>query len=559
MAIKYYGQLEYVPETRQWSITKAPPHVCIKLKAVFKKIQTGAVQPFNLSDIPDMAADLHWFLQRYPMKMTEADAKYLTKRKNEYVKIVADLETIMLPSYKPGIIKLKKRKKARVYQSKGNEVFMKKRRMLLGDEFGLGKTLSAILPMTIIPERTLPAVVVVQGHMQAQWETDGINQYTNLTCHCIKSRKTYDLPAADVYIVRYTCVSGWVNVFQAMGIKYLVFDEVQELRTGKSAKYDACFQLSNNVAQFCQGLSATPIYNYGGEIFNILDAIDEGCLGTKHEFDREWTGWGNKIDDPEALGTHLREKFLFLRRTREEVGMQLPPINTVIYTVEHDHQVVKESYEMAKQLALRVVHGEFTESGQAARIFDNFLRKTTGISKAKYVAAFVRMMIESGETVLLGGWHHEVYDIWEKEFADLNPCWFTGLESPTQKEKSKQTFIKGESKLLIMSNRSGAGVDGLQERCSIVVNGELDWSPKIHEQFYSRLNRDRKNKEKKQVTAVILISEYGSDPLILDILGEKSRQQQGIVDPGKQILAQQSDVARVKLLAQKFLEKEQAA
>jgi hypothetical protein len=51
---------------------------------------------------------------------------------------------------------------------------------------------------------------------------------------------------------------------------------------------------------------------------------------------------------------------------------------------------------------------------------------------------------------------------------------FTGRESQAEKHEAKRAFCSGESKVLIMSLRAGAGLDGLQRVASIVVFGELD-------------------------------------------------------------------------------------
>jgi hypothetical protein len=49
----------------------------------------------------------------------------------------------------------------------------------------------------------------------------------------------------------------------------------------------------------------------------------------------------------------------------------------------------------------------------------NLLRQATGIAKAPFVADFVRLLVESGEKVLLYGWHREVYSIWRDKLKDL--------------------------------------------------------------------------------------------------------------------------------------------
>ncbi len=189
---------------------------------------------------------------------------------------------------------------------------------------------------------------------------------------------------------------------------------------------------------------------------------------------------------------------------------------------------------------------------QAARDLDWRLRQATGIAKAPYVAAFVKMLLESGETVVLFGWHREVYEIWKDALKDYRPVFFTGTENPAQKEASKEAFLSGETKLLIMSLRAGSGIDGLQEACRTVVFGELDWSPGIHEQAIGRLHRDGQT---DTVTAYYLLADDGSDPVVADVLGVKRLQIEGLRDPDGPLVRQlTTDLDRVKKLAASFLQ-----
>ncbi len=70
------------------------------------------------------------------------------------------------------------------------------------------------------------------------------------------------------------------------------------------------------------------------------------------------------------------------------------------------------------------------------------MRQATGIAKAPYVAEFVRMLVESGESVMLYGWHRDVYNIWLERLAEFNPVMYTGTEGPAAKERSKQAFLE---------------------------------------------------------------------------------------------------------------------
>jgi len=123
-----------------------------------------------------------------------------------------------------------------------------------------------------------------------------------------------------------------------------------------------------------------------------------------------------------------------------------------------------------------------------------------------------------------------VYDIWNRLLADYTPVMITGSESPRRKEEHRQAFIRGDTPLLILSLRSGEGMDGLQQNCSIVIFGELDWSPQVHRQIIGRLHRQG---QMESVLALFLISREGSDPAIADILDLKSEQAFKIMNPGE--------------------------
>lgn len=116
--------------------------------------------------------------------------------------------------------------------------------------------------------------------------------------------------------------------------------------------------------------------------------------------------------------------------------------------------------------------------------------------------------------------------------------------------------MSGESKVMIISLRSGAGMNGLQHVCKMVVIGELDWSPEIMNQLISRVNRDRDDiTEQEQVTVFYLTCDNGSDPPIMDILGLKSSQANGIINPFGAAPKQHSDKSRLKALAQYYIKK----
>lgn len=548
-----FGDLTLSADGTTWCITRAEPHVVIRMKQLFPRIPKTATAVFRFPNDPAHCADLAWFTTRYPLSMASRCARRLAAGRRAYDKTQRELERILTRGFRSdSFAGLQAGMVIREYQAQAIEILKRKTGLLLGDDLGLGKTYAAA-GFCLVPG-VLPAAVVVQTHLQDQW-AEKLSEFTTLTIHRIKGTKPYTLPSADVYIFRYSQLLGWIDTFENRYFKTVIYDEVQELRTGASSgKGEAAHKLSN-FSKYRLGLSATPIYNYGFEIWNILRCIDDTVLGTQEEFRREWCE-DERVKNPEALGTFLREQHIFLRRTKKDVGQHMPAVVPLVETVECDPAAMESIAVLAHRLALQTFSGTFFERGAAARELDMMARQATGVGKALSVAAYVRILLEANVPVMLMGWHRAVYEIWNTTLADFKPVMFTGSESAKQKNDAKQAFLSGKTNLLIMSLRSGAGLDGLQHHCSTVVFGELDWSPKIHEQVIGRLDREGQT---EPVTAIYLNCNDGSDPPIVELLGLKASQSSGIVDPGRVFEAAKADVSRVRALAKQFLDKREIA
>lgn len=551
---KNYGTIIFNKTTNEWILDKIEPHVVIKLKSLFPKIEKTAINPFKLKDSLEVSADLYWIFQRYSLKISKKDLLLLKDKSKNYHKNISNMENILVnKSYSlDSNLNIKDNIVIRPYQSQIAKILNLNKTLICGDDLGLGKTYSGIA--SILFNKKLPAAIVVQTHLTTQW-LNKINEVSHLKTHIIKSRTPYTLPDADVYIFKYSILSGWTNIIETGLFKTVVYDEIQELRAGKATQKGQVSALLSKKADYNLGLSATPIYNYGDEIWNIYNILDENALGDRESFLREWATFGGSkiiINDPKALGSYLRERFLLVRRTKHDVGQDLEPVNKLVYKVEYDENAVKDCMEIAKVLAMKTLNGSFIEKGSAARELDLMLRQYTGVSKAKYVAEFVKVFLDNNEPIILVGWHRDVYDIWLKELKDYKPLMYTGSETTAQKQKNLNSYINGESNLLILSLRSGAGIDGLQKRSSIMVFGELDWSPQVHAQAIGRLYREGQT---EKVMAIFLVSDFGSDPLIMDILGQKNNQSETIMNPTDTIdINPPTDESRIKLLAKKILE-----
>jgi SNF2 family DNA or RNA helicase len=360
-----------------------------------------------------------------------------------------------------------------------------------------------------------------------------------------------------VWILSYSKIAGWAD-FLAGQMKTVIFDEMQELRHTGTDKYAAGARLANDT-RYRVGLTATPIYNYAGEIHSVVSILDPDALGSPDEFAREWASGGYdgrrgcRVTDPAALGTYLRDQGLLLRRTRAEVGRELPPVVTVEQNVDCDHAVLDRLAGDAAKMAQLVLDkaANQTERWRAAGELDLRMRHATGVAKARFVAEFVRLLLESEERVVVWAWHRDVYTLLMERLAEFNPVMYTGSETTAEKEANAEAFKTGGARVLLMSLRSGAGLDGLQGVCKVGVFAELDWSPAVHHQAGGRLARDG---QPDSVVLYYMISDSGSDPPIAEVLDIKRQQAEPVMNPEQGLFTTtEASLDRSQLLAREVL------
>ena len=567
--MKTFGSVKLSKDRKTWAI-ECEPHIVMRLKRVFPKVSRKAHGTIRVTNTIDTCRELDWFMERFPLEMTEADRATLTGESNrhrEQESIVAELLSgVRQPSeYRLAL-------QPRAYQRIAADMAFTQGGLLLADDLGLGKTCSGICLLSRAECR--PALVVTMTHLTYQWEQEIHKFVPAMRTHVLRKGTPYDLrhtkrtkpgqlmltpETPDVIITNYHKLSGWADVLAPI-VNTVIYDEAQELRHNDSAKYKAAEHISNHT-RWRIGLTATPIYNYGDELFHVANCIMPGRLGTKEEFIEEWCKEANarsfSISDPKAFGCYARDSGLMLQRTRAEVGRELPSLTKIPTPVECNSKALEAIEGAAGELA-RIIMGETEEKrGQkmhASEELSGLVRQATGIAKAPYVAAFVRMLVESGKKVVLWGWHRAVYDLWLDALKDLRPVLYTGSESATQKDAARLEFIEGDAKVLVMSLRSGAGLDGLQDVCDTGVFGELDWSPGVHDQCGGRIHRDG---QPNPVFLYFMIANEGSDPIVSDVLGLKKAQADGVMGERDDLL--DSSGANIKALAQMYLAGKAAA
>ena len=516
-----YGTLSYNRKSRVWTI-KGEPCVTELAKRLFPGCDGRGRGVARFTAHRRIVGELNWLMMRYPLEIKEADRarwesaleearEYALRRQRQ--RRAPERATPPEGSFSGEL---------RPFQEQGLAFLLSADRALLADEMGLGKTVQALAYLATTAG--FPALLVVPPHLVRNWqrETERFLQLEGgVRVHVIRGLKPYDLPDADVYIIHYLLLRGWKQELPELGFRTVIFDEIQELRRAGTEKYSAASLLSSGVDHVI-GLSGTPIYNNGGEIWNVVNILDFHFLGDWESFSREWCyGYNsNIVAKPDLLGEHLRREGLMLRRTKQEVLKELPPKRRLVQEIDWDDSLYRDM--MSSAMDKLTLLSETMNTAQRTLLEDQICqeeRQATGCAKAPYVAAFVKTLLDGGEKVLLFAHHHKVMDIYKKEFKGYKSVFITGREGDAAKDAAASAFMNGKTDLCIISLRSASGLN--LQRATCVVFGELDWSPAVHSQAEDRAHRIG---QEDSLLCYYLVSPKGSDQDMQQALGLKVSQ-----------------------------------
>ena len=524
-----YGTLSYNRRSRCW-VVKGDPSVTEMCKRLFPGSAGSKRGEARFPAHRRTAGELCWLMMRFPLTVKMADLPLWDKAVAEaraYAvrqEQAARLPSRMTPPEGSFTGELM------AFQQEGLAFLLQHDRCLLADEMGLGKTVQAL--SWLASTGLFPALVIPPAHLTRNWQEE-ITRFLRVDgapprVHVIRGLTPYALPEADVYVMHYLLLRGWKEALPTLPFRAVIFDEIQELRHTGTEKYSAASLLSES-CEHVIGLSGTPIYNKGGEIWNVINILDYHFLGDWESFSREWCyGYGNAVVvKPDLLGAYLKREGLMLRRTKQEVLRELPPKRRLVQELDWNDKVYARLMEPILPELLRWrSDGTLTASARAMleEQISQRARQATGVAKAPYVCQFVRALLEGGEKVLLFAHHHEVMDIYKKELHAFAPGFITGRETSSMKDRAVERFMTGKTDLVCISLRAASGLN--LQRATCVVFGELDWSPAVHSQAEDRAHRIG---QEDSLLCYYLVSPQGSDAAMQEALGLKVSQFVGLM------------------------------
>ena len=293
---KNFGTLEYVLDkySRTWSWKVTGSRAVTMVSRLIPESWYG--EGPNEAIIPDNSQNIkqiQWILDRYPMEIL---SKSTWRRK-----VIKFASKQIKPKKIEKLNKINPSKqfkgKLHNFQKEGLDFLLKSSgNALLADEMGLGKTVQTLAYLST-EKQASPTLVIAPLVTLRNWQRE-IGKFMKKKSRngrlikgsipsstLIRKGKSEDIGKFDFYIINYELLEKRLDDLSKLNIRSIICDEVQNLRSKTTKKYAAVKKLTAlKSIKYRIGLSGTPIYNHGSEIWPIVDILRPGLLGSFREF-----------------------------------------------------------------------------------------------------------------------------------------------------------------------------------------------------------------------------------------------------------------------------------
>lgn len=448
------------------------------------------------------------------------------------------------------------------YQLDGIAFGLKHRRILIGDEPGLGKTLQSI--GIVDTANAYPALVICPSSLKINWQRE-FEKFTDKKALILDNATRTAWPyfmqigMFHVAIVNYESLRKyfvWDTGGKDFRLKDVVFNDA--IKVFRSVIIDESHRVKDPSAQqtiFTRGiaegkewrilLSGTPVVNRAEDLvaqLSIMGRLQE--FGGRAKFLADY----GENDNLEELSQQLYRRCM-IRREKEKVLTQLPDKTRTDLYVDIAN---REEYSLAEADLAEYLR-QYTECTDReirrkmrmeALVKFMTLRSLSAVGKVKQAIDFVRVFLASGKPLILFCSLHEIVDELCKAFPEAVTV--TGRDNATDKQAAVDAFQSGDAKLIVCSIKA-AGVGLTLTASSNVAFIELPWTYADCCQCEDRAHRIG---QKDNVTCYYLLGHHTIDHTLYRLIHHKK-------SIAAQIMAASDDIPTDTLyfdqLAQAFL------
>jgi SNF2 family DNA or RNA helicase len=392
-------------------------------------------------------------------------------------------------------------------------------RAILADEVGLGKTIEAGIVLKELLLRGLAhrVLILVPASLTVQWQQELEDKFGE-PFTVVKEPGDW---AGSRLVASLDMAKHPRHAAHALSHAYdlLIVDEAHKLKRSTTQAYQFVNQITKRYVLL---LTATPVQNDLIELYNLVNILQPGQLGTVRAFKDRYMDAG----DPRTPKNEGRLRDLLgevmIRHRRSTIGLRLPPRRAGVYhlnlppeerylydglTAYIREEFVQNPDKKHLRLVLATLQRELCSSPQAVA---GTLRKLIADpNHDDYGRERLRGFLEAAERIGVSRKSRAVAELLESFaneqvliFTEFRPTLqhlveyledlghevvsFHGGLSAAEKERAVERFRAGAR--VLVSTESGAEGRNLQF-CHTLINYDLPWNPMRVEQRIGRLHR----------------------------------------------------------------------
>lgn len=431
------------------------------------------------------------------------------------------------------------------YQREGIAYALDKKRCIMGDEPGLGKTAQAIGTMTA--SGAFPVLVICPASLKVNWQREfkkfgGVNAvilddsnravWQNLLTMTAQNGK----PLCQVIITNYESLRKFfvkrVKQQTRFTLKSIEFDERIELfRSVIIDESHKCKSAKTQQSKFVQGIAAgkeyvleltgTPVVNNNTDLIqqlSIMGRLED--FGGYMKFQERYCAGDNKSSHIKELNYRLH-KFCFFRRQKKDVLKWLPDKTRSYLITDIDN---RKEYEEAERDVIKYLR-EYKDADDdkiqravrgAIMVKMGILKQISSKGKIKSAIDIIHNIIDGGEKLIVFCFLKQVVFELKQEFRDAVTV--TGDDNDHQKQYAVDTFQNDpKCKLIILNYRSG-GTGLTLTAASNVLFIEFPWT---YSDCCQAEDRAHRNGQKNAVTCTYLLGQGTIDEYMYELIQTK--------------------------------------
>jgi SNF2 family DNA or RNA helicase len=393
-------------------------------------------------------------------------------------------------------------------------------RALLADEVGLGKTIEAglVLKEYLLRGLVQRALILVPASLVEQWDQE-LRRKFDLEFAILKHGTAWWEEPLLLASMDTAKLLRHRDKVAAASFDLVVVDEAHRLKNQKTLAWKFLDRLA---PRYLLLLTATPVQNDLHELYNLVQLLRPGLLGTYRTFGREFMRRGDRRmpQNTQRLANLLSETMI--RTTRASTSIRFPKreVTNIIFDLSDPE---RELYDSVTRMVRRLVQGHRETRHGAIKLTLLTLQKEIGSSTFAAVPTLAKLLaretpgqsrnelealVRAARSVEANAKFEGIRKIVESsrdkfvvftqfratlEFLarslramGTKVAVFHGALSLREKEAAIAQF-RDRARVLVSTEAGGEGRN--LQFCHLLVNYDLPWNPMRIEQRIGRLHR----------------------------------------------------------------------